>query len=141
MTDMLITNGHIWTGDRERPYATAAVVRDGSFAFVGKGADVNVGSGTEVIDLQGQFIMPGFTDAHAHLMWTGFAMQSVDLKGVLSVEEAVRRVAERANATAVGSWVTGAGWDQNLWPGEGFPHRRELDAVTLEHPVQLTHTS
>jgi hypothetical protein len=80
-------------------------------------------------------------DGHAHLLSTGLAMRSVDLKGVASADEAVRRVAERARSTAPGTWVRGAGWDQHLWPGAAFPTRQELDHAAPEHPVVLTHTS
>ena len=98
-------------------------------------------AGVETLDAGGKLVVPGFIDGHAHLLSTGLAMRSVDLKGVPSVEEAVRRVAERVAATPPGGWVRGAGWDQHLWPGARFPGRRELDAVAPDHPVVLTHTS
>jgi predicted amidohydrolase YtcJ len=68
-------------------------------------------------------------------------MRAVDVKGVASVGEAVRRVAERASETPAGGWVRGAGWDQHLWPDAQFPSRHDLDAVVQDHPVLLMHTS
>ena len=141
MADLLIRNARIWTGDPQRAWADAALVRDGRFVFVGDEASVNVSAGTATLDLGRRFMMPGFGDAHVHLLGTGFAMRSVDLKGVPSVDEAVRRVAERIRATPAGTWVTGAGWDQNAWPERAFPTRQQLDAVSPDHPVVLTHTS
>ena len=141
MTDFIIRNALIWTGDAAAPYADTAIVRDGRFVFVGRSQDANAPSNAEVFDAGGRLVLPGFTDSHTHLLGTGLAMQSVDLKGVPSVAEAVRRVAERVAETPTSGWVRGAGWDQHDWPGARFPHRRELDAVAPEHPVVLTHTS
>jgi len=141
MADLVIRNARIWTGDPRAPQATSAVIRDGRFAFVGEAREANVAGDARTLDLGGRFVMPGFTDSHLHLLATGLGMGAVQLKDVTSVEEAVSRVAERAAATEPGSWVTGAGWDQNLWPGAQFPNRLQLDAVAPEHPVVLTQAS
>jgi predicted amidohydrolase YtcJ len=141
VTDLFLHNARIWTGDDARPWGDCALARDGRFAFVGRESDANVAPSTKRFDAGGRLVLPGFTDAHAHLLNTGFAMRSVDLKGVPSVEEAAQRVAERIATTPAGGWVRGAGWDQHLWPGAGFPDRSALDAVAPEHPVVLDHTS
>jgi predicted amidohydrolase YtcJ len=141
VADLLLHNARIWTGDRARPWAEAAFVRVGRFAFVGREAEANVAAGVPRFDARGRLVLPGFTDAHAHLLNTGFAMRAVDLKGVPSVEGAARRVAGRVATTPAGTWVRGAGWDQHLWPGARFPDRHALDAVAPEHPVVLDHTS
>lgn len=141
MADLLIRNAHIWTGDPHQPLASTAFVRGRIFAFVGDEADVSAPVGTSTLDLGGRFMMPGLGDAHVHLLGTGFAMQSVDLKAVPTVEEAVRRVAERIPSTPADGWVTGAGWDQNAWTAGRFPTRQQLDAAAPDHPVVLTHTS
>ena len=140
MPDLLLRNARIWTGGTP-PFAEAALVRDGRFAFVGAERDMAVEADVDVIDARGRLVLPGFTDGHAHLLNTGLAMRSVDLKDVPSVEEAARRVAERAASMPLGTWVRGAGWDQHLWPGAAFPRRHDLDRVAPEHPVVLTHTS
>jgi hypothetical protein len=139
--DLLIRNAHIWTGDPAAPYADAALVTGGRFAFVGAERDLNPPAGIDTLDADGRLLVPGFTDGHAHLLGTGAAMRSVQLKGVASVAEAVRRVAERVAVTAQRGWVRGAGWDQNDWPGARFPQRDDLDAVAPAHPVVLVHTS
>ena len=141
MTGLFLRNGRIWTGDGDRPYADAAIVRDGRFAFVGREADAAAPSGADVLDAGGRLVLPGFTDSHAHLLGTGLAMQSVNLKGAPTVAEAVRRVAERVASSEPGAWIRGAGWDQHLWPGARFPHRRDLDPVSPDHAVVLAHTS
>lgn len=141
MPDLLLRNARIWTGVAESPWAEAALVRDGRFVFVGRERDLSSPAGVRTLDARGRLILPGLIDGHAHLLNTGLAMRSVDLKGVASVEEAVRRVAERVASAPAGGWVRGAGWDQSLWPGARFPGRRELDAVAPDHPVALIHTS
>ena len=73
MSDLILRNARIWTGDDA--HADAAVVRDGSFVFVGASADLNPEPAARVLDLEGRFVMPGFADSHAHLLGTGFAMQ------------------------------------------------------------------
>jgi hypothetical protein len=138
MTSLLLHNARIWTGGTP---ADAALSRDGRFVFVGREADASVPSDAQRIDAGGRFVLPGLIDAHAHLLNTGFAMRSVNLKGVETPEEAGRRVADRARTTPAGSWIRGAGWDQHLWPGAAFPHRRLLDAAAPGHPVALNHTS
>jgi len=141
MPNLLLRNARIWTGDPATPWAEAALARDGRFVFVGNASQVNAPAGTRVLDAEGRLVLPGLIDGHAHLLNTGLAMRSVDLKGVPSVEEAVRRVAERVAVTPSGGWLRGAGWDQHAWPGGHFPDRRQLDAAAAEHPVVLTHTS
>ena len=141
MSDLVLRNARIWTGDAEAPHADAAIVRDERFAFVGREQDVTVPAGVDVIDARGRLVLPGFTDSHAHLLGTGLAMQSIDLKGVPSIAEAAHRVGERVASSPPGAWIRGAGWDQHIWPGARFPHRRDLDAVSPDHPVVLMHTS
>jgi predicted amidohydrolase YtcJ len=141
VSDLLLRNARIWSGNGDTRLPDTALIRDGRLAFVGRAQDANVPVGAEILDAGGRLVLPGFTDSHAHLLGTGLAMQSVDLKGVASVAEAVRRVDERVAATPAGAWVRSAGWDQHLWPGVRFPNRHDLDAVAPDHPVVLTHTS
>jgi len=141
MTDLLLRNARIWTGVEEASWAEAALVRDGRFVDGGGAGDVSAPAEARVIDAGGRLVVPGFTDAHAHLLGTGAAMRSVNLKSTTSVEDAVRRVAERVARTPPGGWVRGAGWDQNDWTDRRFPHRRNLDAVAPDRPAVLVHTS
>jgi predicted amidohydrolase YtcJ len=141
VSSLFLRNASIWTGDSARPWADCAVIERGRFAFVGRESDALPPSAARVIDGRERLVLPGLTDAHVHLLGTGEAMRSIDLKDVPSEDEAARRVAERAAQAPAGAWVRGAGWDQHLWPGGRFPTKASLDAVAPEHPVVLVHTS
>lgn len=94
------------------------------------------GSVGEAVDLDGRLVLPAFTDAHLH--FAGFALSrwQIDLKGVTSLREAVRRVEKTARSLPVGSWVLGRGWAHDLWGGE-LPTRALLDAAAPGSPVVL----
>ena len=141
MSAVLVRNARCWTGDASQPWAEAALVRDERFAFVGREADAALPADVDVIDVGRRLVVPGFIDGHAHLLNTGMAMRSVDLKDASSVEDAVARVAQRIAGVADGAWVRGAGWDQHSWPDTRFPNRHQLDAVAPDNPVVLIHTS
>ena len=141
MAGLLLRDARIWTGVADAPWADSALVQEGRFVFVGRERDLTPPADIETLDAGGRLVVPGFIDGHAHLLGTGLAMRSVDLKGVDSVAEAARRVREKVERTSDGGWVRGAGWDQHLWPGARFPNRGQLDAVAPEHPVALAHTS
>ncbi len=141
MPDLFLRNARIWTGVVSAPWAQAALVRDGRFAAVGRATDFDPPADAEGLDAGGRLVVPGFTDGHAHLLGTGAAKRVIDLKGAASAAEAAQRVATRVAATPPGGWVRGSGWDQHSWPGARFPHHRDLDAVSPDHPVLLLHSS
>ena len=121
-------------------------VSDGVITCIGKVDHVllNCGGGQEgmeTVQLKGQFVMPGFNDAHVHLGKAAADELAVPLTGVASVEEMQKRVAAAVAHYKEGEWITGGGWDHTLWPEKRFPNRRQLDAVAPRNPVILTHVS
>jgi predicted amidohydrolase YtcJ len=138
--DLVITNARIYTVDATRPVAEAMAVRDGRVAFVGseRGALALRGTGTRVVDLDGNTVIPGITDAHAHLLNLGTSLRTVDLVGTSSYEEIIARVAAKARELPAGSWILGRGWDQNQWSDTRFPHHEALSRAVPDHPVYLT---
>jgi predicted amidohydrolase YtcJ len=95
-----------------------------------------IGAQTQVIDLAGRTVTPGWVDGHCHLSGLGGALENVSLRGVASEDEVLRLVVEAAKDRAPGEWLVGRGWDQNLWGGE-FPTKKELDAAVGDRPVSL----
>src|SRR5436853_634336 len=95
------------------------------------------GPQTEVIDLGGRFIMPGFNDAHVHLSEGGSQRLNVNLIGVKSLDEFRERIRAKVEAAAPGDWILGGGWDENLWPVKTVPTRWDVDEVSGDHPIFL----
>ena len=92
----------------------------------------------EVIDLKGATLLPGFHDAHNHMIGFGLSLTEVDLR-VDSLDELYARVAARAAATPAGEWIIGSGYDQTKTGAH--PHRDALDRSRPDHRVWLKHTS
>jgi predicted amidohydrolase YtcJ len=139
-------HGHIYTNDPKQPWASAIAVREGKIRCVGSMEYVLLecgGShdGAETINLKGNFVMPGFNDAHVHLGSAGRDMLAVHLNGTASFEELQKRVAEAVAQHQEGEWITGGGWDHTAWPDKKFPNRQQLDAVSPKNPVLLVHVS
>ena len=136
--DLVLTHGRIYTVDAAHPWATAIACRDGMIVAVADSdADVNsfIGPKTRVIDLHGQFAMPGFNDAHVHLAGAGYQKLEVDLEGSASLAEFQQRIRYRLKDFKSGEWMSGRGWDHTLWPVKKFPTRQDLDAVSTDHPM------
>lgn len=135
--DLIVVNARVWTVDTARPEAEAVAVAGDRIAAVGTRAEIERlrGTATRVIDAGGRFLMPGFEDAHIHLMTGGAQLDSVDLKDAPTPAEFARRIGERAKQTAMGDWVTGGNWDEQRWPGAPLPTRQLIDAATPATPV------
>src|SRR5262249_21256725 len=125
----------------DQPHADAVAVdrSSGTILAVGDDAAIRALAGplTETLDLRGRTVLPGFIDAHTHLVGYAQARLSVNLRDTRSEEEAVARVRERAERTPPGAWILGRSWDKSLWPGGVFPTKRSLDAAVPQHPVAL----
>jgi predicted amidohydrolase YtcJ len=138
--DLVVTNARVYTADVNRPVAEALAVRGGRIAFVGsnRGALALAGARTERIDADGQTVIPGMVDAHAHLLGLGQALRTVDLVGTRSYEDVLARVVERAKTARPGEWIRGRGWDQNDWSDTRFPTHAALSRAVPNNPVYLT---
>ncbi len=134
-TSLVLINGRIWTGDPTRPKAEAIAIVGSRIAAVGSTAEVTARiRGAEVIDLQGQFVTPGFVDAHVHFLEGGLRLTSVRLRDAKTPEQFAARIEAFAATTPPGVWMTGGDWDHTLWGGE-LPQKDWIDAVTPNHPV------
>jgi predicted amidohydrolase YtcJ len=137
--DLVVTNGRIYTADGARPVVDAMAIRRGRVVFVGDraGARALTGPNTQTLDLQGRTVIPGMTDAHAHVTGLGQSLRSVDLVGTTSYEQVIARVAEKARTTPKGEWIIGRGWDQNDWGDTRWPAHAALSRAVPDHPVYL----
>src|SRR4029077_10818719 len=117
--------------------AQAIAIAAGQIIAVGSNADIQKFKGpkTQVIDLGGHFVMPGFNDAHVHLGSGGFEKLNVDLVGSKSLEDMKQRIAARVKTAGPGEWIQGRGWDHTLWAEQKTPTRSDIDSVTGDHPA------
>ena len=137
--DMVVFGGPIYTANDAMPTAEAVAVKDGRIVYVGDvaGLDAFKGKGTDVIDLEGAAMYPGFTDAHGHLLGIGEREMTLNLEGTPSLAALVAQVAERVKTAKPGEVVTGRGWIETHWPEGRFPNRHDLDAIAPDNPVIL----
>ncbi len=140
--DLVVVNGRVLTQDDATPVATAFAVKNGRFVAVGADADVRhlaAADRTEVIDAGGMCVLPGFIDAHSHPSGVGvdeLKNVNTNLGSVAKIQAALR---EKAVKTPPGEWVVGFMYDDTKL-SEGRPlNRKDLDAVSTEHPIVVGH--
>lgn len=137
--DLILHHGTIYTGLPGIPPVEAVSVRAGRIVATGDSQTLlkTSGASTELIDLAGSFLYPGFTDAHAHLYGIGEREMTLDLDEIASIADLVRVVGEAAKALAPGQTLHGRGWIETHWPEGRFPNRTDIDAVTGDRPTIL----
>jgi len=136
--DLVIVNARVYTVNPRQPSATAIAIKAGRFLAVGDSVSDYVGAETRRIDVHGKAVIPGFIDSHGHMLGLGETLSSLDLHGVSSELEIQAMVANRARLRKPGEWITGFGWDQNLWKNKQFPIKDLLDSAAPDNPVVLT---
>lgn len=147
--DLAFINGQIVTMDEKTPEAAAVAVRDGVIIAVGSREEINryISDRTEVIDLEGKTLIPGFIDSHAHFMGIGRSKLTLDLRSCRSWGEIVEKVKKAVAQARPGEWILGRGWHQEKWQAppqpniDGLPFHHQLSAVSPDNPVFLTHAS
>ena len=139
--DIVIKNSNVITVDPQRPRAQALAVHGGKFVAVGSNSDVEnlIGSGTRVLDLTGKTVVPGFIDAHTHVMSSGVRhMTQADcaLSSVHAIQDVLRA---QAGKTTAGEWLQGFNFDDTKTEEARFLTRQDLDAVSTRHPIFVAH--
>jgi predicted amidohydrolase YtcJ len=141
--DVVLFNGNVITVNEKKTRAQGAAVKDGRILWVGTDEEVKqaVGKGTQVRDLKGMTVVPGFIESHNHTLMFGLGLSSIDLTKVSSIEEMIALVKERAAKQKEGTWITGVGYNQNELKEKRHPGREDLDKAAPKHLVSLRHTS
>jgi len=148
--DMIIYGGNIYTVNPDQPMVSAVAISDGKILFAGDSATAMEyqGPATEIMNLEGRTMTPGFIESHAHMMGLGYAKLNLDLNGVRSYQQLIDKVDSAAQVAAPGEWIIGRGWHQSKWPVDdregwvrGFPVHDALSAVSSDNPVYLKHAS
>ena len=139
IADVVLTNATIYTLNESIPVAESLAFLGNTIVFVGSNvSSQNYQCGeAEVIDLEGNYVYPGFVDSHAHLKGIGRRENSLNLQGIKSLKEMLTAVEIYSNGIEPGEWVVGRGWIEKVWPEKRFPTRYELDRFSSDKPVIL----
>ncbi|MGB1010563.1 MAG: amidohydrolase [Thiolinea sp.] len=145
MADKAFINGQVITINPDDQITEAILIKDRTIAAVGTTAEINalLTPETEVIDLGGRSLVPGFIDAHNHLTHQGAAFGSVDYSypNVASMTDLQEVIAEAAAKAKPGQWLRGWGLNYEKYPEDRLPTRWDIDAVSPDHPVCAVHVS
>lgn len=147
--DLVFKNAKVVTVDAANPQVQAVAVRGSRILAVGTDDQIQdyVGPSTQVIDLDGQLVIPGFIESHGHFMGLGEAKMELDLTTAHTWNDIVQMVAAAAEKAPPGAWILGRGWHQDKWQQEptpnveGLPTNEGLSKVSPNNPVMLTHAS
>ncbi len=147
--DMILVNGNIATLDSLTKGATAVAIKNDRFLKIGTNEEILAfqNESTEVIDLKGNFMMPGFIEGHGHLQKMGKVLLHINLMETKNWDEIVNAVAEKVKDAEPGEWIYGRGWHQEKWdtPVErqfsGYPYHDQLSEISPNNPVLLEHAS
>ncbi len=138
--DIIFSNANVYTGDERQPRAEAIAVKGDRIIFVGSTREAQrfIAETTRVIDLHGQTVLPGLTDAHCHIFGIGERELNLNLEGARTRADFLAKVEKRFAETEPGRWVTGRGWIETFWDPPTFPTAADLDKVAPGSPVFLT---
>ena len=147
--DLVLTNARIVTVEDDVPEAQAVAVTADRITALGSVAAMKqyIGPKTQVIDLAGQLVIPGFVEGHGHFTGVGEARLNLNLMKARTWDEIVGMVEQAAKTAKPGQWIYGRGWHQEKWDTkpspnvEGFPTHASLDRVSPNNPVLLVHAS
>ena len=143
--DVILANAHVLTMDRRRPYAEAVAVKGDRIYWVGADSDARQlkSARAKMIDCGGGALLPGFHDAHIHLLAYALSLSEVDCRprSAISIRDIESRISERASRTPEGEWIRAWGYDETSLEDHRHPTRRDLDKATQLHPVRLDHRS
>ncbi len=147
--DLVLTGGTVISVDDDIGQAEAVAILEGHILAVGSAEEIEltIGEDTEVIDLDGRTLTPGFIEGHGHFLGLGNARMMLDLRPARSFDEIVDQVAEAVAEAEPGAWIIGRGWHQERWDPapeiayDGVPSHHELSEVSPDNPVLLTHAS
>ena len=128
--DLLLRGGAVYTVDAPRSWATAVGVKGGRIIYVGSDSVPGgmIGPGTEVVDLAGRMVLPGFQDGHVHLLAGGVELGECTLFTLESAAAIADSITACAAARPNAPWVRGAGWELTAFPSAN-PSRALLDRI------------
>ncbi|MEE8470390.1 MAG: amidohydrolase [Dehalococcoidia bacterium] len=142
--DLILRNANVLTMASHQPRAELVAVAAGNIVWVGSNSDVDLfEAGAKLIDCEGKTVIPGFNDAHIHIMAFASRLLSVDCSpaSVASIEDIRHRIRQEAERIPRGTWIKATGYNEFYLSGRRHPTRHDLDQAAPHHPVKLTHRS
>jgi predicted amidohydrolase YtcJ len=143
MSQLLFHNARVLTMDPARPQAEAVAVKDGRIVAGGSASDAAnaLDAAAERIDCAGGDLVPGFIDAHCHLLGHAAGLLAIDCSEAKSILEIQQLLRVHAASTPKGRWLRAFGYEETALVEKRHPNRQDLDAAAPEHPVRLLHAS
>ncbi len=137
--DLVLVHGKIWTENPQQPEAEAVAILGHRIVGVGTSSAILkfAGPGTQIVELHGRRVVPGFNDAHVHFVAGGAALAGVQLRSARSPAEFRQRIAAFARTQPKGTWILNGEWDQTSWTPAEFPNHGLIDDVTPDNPVAV----
>jgi predicted amidohydrolase YtcJ len=147
--DTILYNGQFYTVSNEYPEVNAVAIKDGKILDLGLEEVILTlaGANTELINLEGNFAMPGFIEGHGHFSGLGNSLMNLNFLNSKSWEEIVAMVEEKVKTAKPGEWIIGRGWHQEKWQSSpertlhGYPFHYDLSEISKNNPVMLRHAS
>jgi predicted amidohydrolase YtcJ len=145
--DILFRNGHIITCNNKNDIYQWFAVKDGFIKKLGANEpnDMILENSEEIVDLNGNTVLPGFYDTHVHLVQTGLNYLGLDLYHVTSLEELFQKISTQIKHKTPGTIIRGYHFDVTKVLEKRFPTRKELDKVSPSNPIWINsiefHTS
>ncbi|HLX93671.1 MAG TPA: amidohydrolase [Puia sp.] len=130
-------NARVWTGDSFNDRATAVAIKDSAIIYAGNDYQPYRDGQTEMINLDGKMLVPGFIDNHTHFLFGGYTLGSVKLRDAKTKSDFISSLKKYSSAHNDSSWIFGGDWDHEAWGGE-LPTRKWIDSVTGKHPVFIS---
>lgn len=140
--DRLYINGNIYTINEKMPRAKKIAIKNGKIIAFDHEAELMSNDQTEIIDVKGNTILPGFIESHAHPLGYAVNLLQLDLRAnnVHSIEDIIQAVRNEAEKSEAGDWILGFGWDETKLKEKRFPTIEELTEAAPNNPVFLKRT-
>jgi predicted amidohydrolase YtcJ len=137
IADLVFLNGVMWTVNPNQPWAEVLAIKGNKIFKVGSASEMEsiIGDATKVIDLDGAFVLPGFTDCHTHFLDGGFSLSNVQLKEAATKDEFVARIEDKVRELGKGIWLLNGNWDHQRFDPPELPRKGWIDLVTPDNPV------
>lgn len=140
-SDLVLLNGNVVTVDPDNSVVQAVAVKGIKIVMVGETEEVErtVRKGTKVIDLEGRTVLPGFTDAHTHMLGRGLSQLREIQVPSSSIKDVLKVFKEKASETPEGEWLIGGNvkFSHVKFAEKRFPNKWDLDEAAPNHLVFL----